>query len=248
MSLFKNMKTEGLEESQDRLGGFQPLESDIYEATIKALYAGQSPGGAMSLSVIADVGGKEYRETLWITNKKGENFFMAKDKAGKETGKKSPLPGFTVANDICLIATEKELSEQDTEEKVINVYNFEQKKELPTAVPMITEAIGKKVALGIIKQIVNKNEKQGDEYVPTAESREENLIDKVFHPELKITVAEARKGQKEPAFWDAWLKRNQGQTRDRREIKEGGQAPKAGTKTGAQAPAAGQQRKSLFGK
>ena len=37
MSIFANMSSTGLEESQDSLGGFSLLESDIYEATIKAL-------------------------------------------------------------------------------------------------------------------------------------------------------------------------------------------------------------------
>lgn len=242
--LFKNFTTTDLEESQDRLGGFQALDSDIYPATIKALYAGESSGGAVSLTLIADLGGKaEYKETFYITNKQKENFFI-----NKQSNKKSPLPGFTVVNDLCLIATEgKELSECATEEKVVNVWDSDQKKELPKAVQMVTDVLGKKVALGILKQLENKSKKEGDEYVPTAETREVNLVDKVFHPEAKVTVAEARSGKKEPGFWDAWLKRNQGQTRDRREIKDGqavaGGPPKAGgVPTANAAP-----RKSLFG-
>ena len=68
-------------------------------------------------------------------------------------------------------------------------------KELPTNV-QITAAIGQKIS-GIVKQTVNKNEKQGDEWVPTAETRDENVIEKVFHPELNRTIAEARNGQEE---------------------------------------------------
>mgnify|MGYP003346034237 CR=1 FL=1 len=257
-NLFKNMTTTGLEESQDRLGGgYQTLETDIYVGTFKALYAGESKGGAISLNLVADLGnGREYKETLWITNKQKQNFFVNKD-----SGKKSPLPGFTVANDLCLIATDKELSDLETEEKVVKIYDYEAKKELPQAVQMVTEALGKKVALGIVKTIENKTEKVGDEYVPTAETREVNSIDKVFHPEAKVTVAEARQGKTEGEFWDAWSKRNKGQTRDKRSIKDeaGGAAggtgsapPKAGGKptsgspAGAGKPAA--PKKSLFSK
>lgn len=250
MSLFGNLTSEGLEKSQDRLGGFSPLDSGVYTATIKALYAGQSAGGAMSITLLAELdNGREYRETMYVTNKEGKNFFLNKE----DRTKKVPLPGFTAADDICLIATGKPLAEQDSEEKVINVYDFDHKKEMPKAVPMIVEAIGQQVTLGIIKQLVNKNAKQGNEYVPTAETREENFIDKVFHPTLKLSVAEARNGQDEPKFQEAWIARNKDQVRDKRTIKDGeagsaggGRPPKA---AGA-APAAGgaaPARKSLFG-
>lgn len=240
MSLFKSLNTDGLEQAQDRLGGFSPLDTDIYTGTIKALYAGRSSGGAMSLTLLADINGKEYRETLWVTNKKGENFFT------NQQNKKVPLPGFTVADDICLIATGEPLSAQEPEDKVIKVYDFEAKGEVQKSVEMITAAIGKKVSLGVIRQLVNKNEKSADGvYVATAETREENFIDKVFHPDHKVTVVEARNGQEEGKFWDGWLERNKGQTRDKRTVKEG----EAGSKTPPKAApgAAAAPRKSLFG-
>jgi len=246
MSLFGNLKTDGLEQSQDRLGGYKPLETDIYIGTIKALYAGKSDGGALSVNLIADFNGQEYRETFWVTNKKGENFFLNKD----DKTKKVPLPGFTVAEDICQIALGVPLAEAAMEERTIKLYDPEAKRELPKAVQMIVDAIGQPIALGVLKSIVNKNEKVNGEYVPTAETREENSTDKVFHPTAKLTVAEARQGATEAKFWDGWLERNKGQTRDRRSIKDGaagapraaGAAPKAGEQAAA-AP-----RKSLFGK
>lgn len=246
MTIFSSLTTEGLEESKDRLGGFAPLETDIYVAKIKALYAGQSSGGAMSVTLIAALqDGREYRETVYVTNKNGQNFFLNKH----DNNKKVPLPGFTVIDDICLIATGKPLAEQTAEDKVVQVYDPEAKKELPKSVPMLMDAVGQDIGLGIVKQLVNKNEKQGNEYVATAATREENFIDKVFHPTMKLTVAEARNGQDEGKFWDAWVKKNQGQTRDKREIKDGeagssARPPKAGTPptAGGQAP-----RKSLFG-
>lgn len=243
MSLFNKLTNDGLEESQDRLGGFSPFDSDIYVGDIKAAYAGQSQGGATSVSLIVDFSGKEYRETFYVTNKKGENFFISPEK------KKVPLPGFTVVDDICLIASGKPLAEQNTEEKVINLYDFDAKKELPKSVPMLTDLLGQKIALGVLKQLENKNVKQGDEYVPSAETREINIVDKVFHPEVKLTVAEARNGKDAPEFWDKWVERNKGQVRDKRTDKGGaggntGAPPKAsGAAGGTAAP-----RKSLFGK
>lgn len=246
-NLFGNLTSEGLEESQDRLGGFSPLETDIYTGVIKALYGGASAGGAKSVTLIAEFNGKEYKETFYVTNKKGENFFLNKD----DNKKKVPLPGFTVVDDICLIATGNPLSAQQTEEKVIKLYDYEQKKEVPTAVPMIMEAIGQKISLGILKILENKNTKVGDEYVPTAETREINAVDKVFHPEMKLTVAEARAGVEEAKFWDSWSDRNKGNTRDKRTLKEGeaGAATSRPTRAPGAAPSAGAPaQKSLFKK
>lgn len=245
MSLFQGLDNDGLEQAQDRLGGFQPLNTDIYIAKIKAAYAGKSAGGAVSVTIMADIDGKEYRETIYVTNKKGENFFMSPT----DKSKKVPLPGFTTMNDICLIGAEKPLSQMDTEEKVINIYDYDQKKEVPKPVQMLVELLGKSVALGITRQLENKTVKDSNGvYQPTADTREINTVEKVFHPELKLTVVEATNGKTTPEFWDSWLERNKGQTRDKRTVKEGeagkSGAPKvAPTATPSQAP-----KKSLFGK
>lgn len=245
MSLFNNLSNEGLEEVQDRLGGYTPLDTDIYTGKVKAFYVGKSTGGAMSITLIADINGREYREVLWVTNKKGENFYLNQN----DKTKKVPLPGFTIADDICLITTGEPLSKQDTEDKVINIYDYEAKKELPTSVQMVTAVLGQEVSLGIIRQTVNKTQKDSNgEYVPIAETRDENVIDKVYHPVHKLTVAEARNGKEKGEFWDAWLERNKGQTRDKRTIKEGeagkAGAPKAAPKADSASAA---PRKSLFG-
>lgn len=249
MSIFANLKTDGLEESQDRLGGFRALETDIYTGVIKAFYLGQSSAGATSITLIADMGGQEYRETIYITDKKGKNYFLNKD----DNTKKVPLPGFTVINDICLITTGEPLSEQEkhVEEKTVKVYDTEAKKELPKAVNMIMSVVGQKISLGILKQLENKSDKVGDEYVPNAETRETNTIDKVFHPEEKLTVVEAMAGATEAKFWDGWSERNKGNTRDKRTIKEGEAGATRGAPKAGSASASGSSdapRKTLFGK
>jgi hypothetical protein len=252
-TLFGNLSTEGLEESTDRLGGYQPRNTDIYEFTIKAMYVTKSAGGATAVNLLAEEGGKEYRETFWITNKNGENWFPAKDAQGKPTGKKSPLPGFTMIDDICLIATGKGLAEQDAEDKVAKVW--EDGKEVNKALPHLTEVAGQKVALAVVRKLVNKSVKNdAGVYVPTAEEREENVTEKVFHPELKVTCAEARNEATEPVFWDAWIELNKGKVKDGRKFdgKQGGTAggPPQSAKAGAPAAAGGdaKPRTSLFAK
>lgn len=250
MSMFANLKTEGLEESQDRLGGYAPWETDIYSGTIKMMYAGESAKGAKSVTVVFEAGGREYRETVYVTNQKGENFFPNKD----DPKKKVPLPGFTTIDDICLCASGAPLCDQDIQEKMVKLWDPEEKKELPKSVPVLVDLIGKPVSLAISKVLENKNKKNDStgEYEPTAEERNINVIEKVFHTESKMTATEARNGKTEGEFWTAWVERNKGQTRDKRKIKDGsaGQAgrPTPRTQGGPpQASAGAPARKSLFG-
>lgn len=247
-NMFGNLTTDGVEEAQDRLGGFRVLESGAYTVTIKAAYAGKSANSAaQSVTIIADTEeGVEYRETFWVTNKKGENFYVDNDK------KKQPLAGFTYIDDICLVTTNKGLPQMATEDKVMNVYDPEAKKEVPKSVPMLVELLGKKCTLGIVKELVNKQTKNSNgDYEDTADTRETNATNKVFHFPSNLTTVEARKNIQTPTFYGAWVERNKEQTRDRRSIKDGASAQ--GGRSGRPAgtpPKAGEsaaKTTSLFG-
>jgi len=254
MSLFGNLTTEGTEATEDRLGGnFGAIDTDVYTGKIKMAYAGQSAQGARSVTLIlagGNYGDREYRETIYITNRKGENFYT-------KDGKKHQLPGFIVMNHLCQVTVGKELHEMTGEDKMVNIYDPEQKKEMPKSVPVLTELLGQEVSLAIVRSTENQTEKQGDQYVPKADgsTRDVNNIDKVFHTATKMTVHEAQARQKPGGesvvaeFWDKWVERNKGQTRDKttktsgagQSGRPGGGAPQSGNSTG-QAP-----RSSLFG-
>jgi hypothetical protein len=243
--MFENMTNEGHEKTEDRLGGFSKMETDIYLGTVKVAYGSKAASGAMAVNLILDINGQEHRETVYVSNKKGETYFLNKD----DNTKKVSLPGFTLINDLCLVAAGVTLAGVTTEDKIINIYDFEQKKEMPKSVPVITDLLGKKAFFAITKQIVNVNEKKGDEYVATAKTREENVIDKVFEEHSRMTVSEAIAANEsgktgEAKFFDAWKERNEGKTRDKRSIKDGSAGassgpPKSGSTTAT--------RPSLFG-
>lgn len=244
MGMFDNLTTEGLAEQEDRLGGFSLFETDAYDAKIKVMYGGvaQAPSKAQSVTVIADIGGKEYRETIWVTDKEGKNYFL--NKTDNQT--KVALPGFQIINDICLMTTEKEINKQIIEEKVVNVYDYDAKKELPKSVPVFVETIGKEITLGITKNIEDKNKlnESTGKYEPTGETRETNTINKVFHYPSGLTVPEA-KAQKPAEFKTAWVEKNKGQVINRAKgNKQNGKGgpPQAGSSS-AQKPST-----SLFGK
>lgn len=236
MSIFSKLTTDNVEPTRDSLGGYQALESGIYLATIKAVYITMSRNNAMAANLLLDIDGREYREQLWITNSKGENWYKS-----SRTGNRMFLDGFTQLNDICLCACNKELKQMDTESRVFNVYSIESHKEVPTEVPTITELAGKQVALGILKETVNKRVKDSNgNYVDSAETKDENRINKVFHAEKHLTVNEARMGKTEPAFYDRWLEKNQGVTRNRVN-------PVANTVGAGQAQQLKEAPRSLFG-
>jgi hypothetical protein len=244
--MFNTMTNDGHEKTEDRLGGFSRLETDIYEGTVKVAYGSKSDGGATAVNLIIDMNGTEHRETIWVTNKQGETFFFNKT----DPTKKVSLPGFTTINDLCLVAAGMPLSGVTTEEKVVKVYDFEARAEVPKSVPVIMELVGKKALFAVLKVIENVNEKRGDEYVATAKTRELNQIDKVFDLATKATVAEAMAAHEtgkplEVSFHDKWLERNKGKERDKRSIKDGAAAKAGGPpQSGNTATAA---RPSLFG-
>ena len=239
---FGNLSQDGLEKTGDSLGGGGVFDSDLYTGNIVLAYAGKSDGGANFFEVHVDTGnGRVYRERLWVTNKVGQNFY-------ERDGKKSPLPGFTTANDLALLSTGHELNAQTFEEKVVKLYDFDAKAELPKKVQAATSMMGLPVTIGVLKAIVDKQKKNdAGGYEPTGETREENNIDKVFHAESGKTVSEFSTKAETAEFKDKWLAKNKGQVRNKAKGAEGKSgAPGRPAPTGG-AAAAGKSSQSLFG-
>lgn len=234
---FGNLGTEGLEQARDSLGGGGAIDSDVYDGTIKLAYAGASQGGARFLAVHIDINGRDYRETLYVTNKEGKNYW-------ERDGKKNPLPGFTTANDLALMSTGVGLADQDIEEKVVNLYDFDLKKEIPTKVQALVSMMGKPITVAVFKQIEDKNKKNETTgaYEATGETREVNVIDKVFHTASGKTVSEFV-GKVEAEFKGKWVEKNKGTVKNKAKGAAGNSgAPGASSGSAKAAPS-----KSLFG-
>lgn len=239
MGFLSDLKTDdSIEAEQDSLGGgSRILESGIYDFTVSLAYLDYSQGGAKSLNVTLTNAAKQtVREQLWMTSGKAKgqkNYYEDKN------GKKKYLPGFITANHLSLITTGEEISELEPEEKTINLYNFDMKKEVPTKKQVITEMLGKEVTVAVLKKIVDKNVKDADgNYVPSGETREINEIDKVFTPDTHLTVVEIRAENEEPKFYNDWAEKNTGKTRNQTSAAKTQQAPAAESKP----------KKSLFNK
>lgn len=219
-----------VKETKDTVGGgFSVRASGIYDATIKMAYLGKSSGGAMSLPCIFDIDGSEYRETLYLTSKDGKPYYTDKD------GAKQYLAGFLNGDALALLTTGKPLADCVTERKVVKLYNFEQKKDVPTEVDCLVGLLGGKVKLGVLQELSFKSVKQPDgTYKETNETREANVIDKVFHATSGKTVNEFRAKVAEAEFMPKWAEKWTGKVKD----KTAGKTPAAGTPRTAQAATA----------
>ena len=214
MSLLKNLTSDAtIKGETDSVGSGGVVESGLYESTITMAYFEKSKGGALGMFLTAKTdSGNEIKQTLWMTSgtaKGGKNFY-------EKDGVKNFLPGYLAANSIALLACAKEVNALETEEKVVKVYSYEAKAEVPTKVECAVELIGQKVILGIIKQTVDKT-KQGDdgEYHATGETRDENELDKVFRARDRMTTAEIRSGAETALFADTWADKWTNKTKNR---------------------------------
>ena len=221
MGRFKMHDDIKLEETSMGGGSFL-WDSGVYDCVIDMAYFDKSQGGAESLNItLLNSEGKKLKQTVWITNRKGDVHYM------NAKGEKKYLPGYNTANNMCLTATTEDLDAltDKAEKKTINVYDFAAKKEKPTEKEVLIDVLGKKVKVAVLKQTVNKRVKQGNEYVDSAETRDENEIKEFYFADSGLTVVERSKDIDEAILIHRWEERNKGKTLNRVKEVKGGTAP-----------------------
>lgn len=224
--MFENLKQDdAIADETDTLGGGMP-DSGAYEAAVDMAYVEESSGGAMGLHLsLATANGGQIRQTIYMTSgkQKGQkNFYIDRQ------NNKQYLPGFTQAQSLVNLTIGKNLDEMTPEARTIMVYDYDAKKELPTEKQVLTELLTQKIVVGVIKQTVNKNVKNSEGvYVPTAETRDELVIDKFFESGTGCTTVEKKAGLAKGEFLAKWVAKNAGTVRDRTVPVEGGSAPAA---------------------
>ena len=242
MSLLKTLATDDtIAQERDSVGGNGPLDSGLYTMSIAMAHIKKADSGALGLVLsLKTEDNKEVRQTMWMTSgsaKGGKNYY-------EKDGEKHYLPGFLQANAIALLSCGKEISDLDTEEKVIKLYSFDAKAEVPTKVDAVVDLIGKQIIVGLIKQTVDKTAKDGNGvYQPTGDTREENEIDKIFRASDRMTTAEIRAQATEATFIDTWANKWTGKTKN----KAKGFTGTAGAPGAKPAAASTKPTTSLFG-
>ena len=244
MSLLSGLATSNdIAAEKDSIGGGIVLDSNLYNFTVKLAYLQKAASDALSLVVhLTTEDNKEVRQQFWMTSGKEKgckNYYVDKK------GDKQYLPGFNMANSLCLLTVGKEISQMNPETKVVNVYSKEASAEVPTNVEMLTELLGKQVLGGLIKQVVDKTAKDAaGNYQPTGETREENELDKLFRERDGKTTAEILAQAPEAVFIETWKKKWVGQVKDKSTKTAGtAGAPKA---AGAAATGTAKPQNSLF--
>lgn len=239
MSLLATLTTDSKIADETDSVGSRVLDTDVYRATITSAYIGTADSGALSLVLQAKTETNDtIKSTLWMTSgkEKGCKNYYEKD------GEKHYLPGFLHANSLALLTCGKEISQIETEQKVVKVYSSTAKAEVPTKVEMLMELLGKEVKIGLMKQKVDKTKKNAaGVYEATGETREENEIDKLFRASDDKTTAEIRAQAEEAVFINTWLDKFKGTVKN----KSKGQAGTAGA-PGAPASATKKAATSLF--
>ena len=194
-------------------GGSYLWDSGVYKTIVDMAYFDQSKGGAHSLNVtLLGEDGKKLKQTIWFTNRKEEVHFI------NQKGEKDYLPGYTLANNLALIITGEDINEafESSEKKMVNVYDFNEKKEKPTEKSVATSLLGKQVKVAVLKQTVNKRVNDGTgNYVDSAETRDENQIKEFYFSDSDLTVVEKAKDAKEALMMPKWAERNTGKTLNR---------------------------------
>lgn len=205
MSLFAAIQNSNVQtKEEDVLGGSRTVPSNVYPAGIKLAYLDKSAKGA--ICVVFDfalmVNGKErnHKETIYISNAAGS--FTYKD---KKTGEDKPMPGFVTVDSICKAITGKSITQMTTEKKLVKIYDYTQKAEVPQEKEVLMDLVRGKLELGIQELTVDKTVKSDTgEYVPTGETRDINELSKVF-TEDGLTLVEKDAGKTETKFKEAWI-------------------------------------------
>lgn len=184
-------------------GGFT-LGTGLYPMVVENAYLDKSKTGAMSINLHLkkQAGGNQvYRHTIYITSgdAKGNKPYYEKD------GKKHPLPGYALVDQIAKITAGVPLSQVETDEKLVNLYDFDAKAEVPREVPVVTGMLGQEILVGMHLKRENKRAQSNGKWVDTNEAREYNEINKVFYPD-GFTVTEKAAEAEEAAFVQKWAK------------------------------------------
>lgn len=199
----------------------EPLPSDIYNLILVHAYAQKATSGALGVHVLFKVADgehkdREFRITEYVTSgdKKGNKTYYEKKQDGGKV-EQFALPGFSLIDSMAQLVAKKSIVNCAVEKRVIKLYDYNKRAEVPTEVYMFVELVNKGVCGCVLHRIENKNAKntQTGEYEPTAQTYSTNVVDKFLSAANRKTVSELQHDI--PAdFKDKWLDKWKGQIDD----------------------------------
>lgn len=208
MSLLNKLKTSanttGIKggKEKDTLGGGGVQDTGLYGFTLDSAYFTEAKSSALGivLNLVLDSGAK-YSETFYVTTgkEKGCNPYYEKN------GEKTYLPSYVKMNSFVEAVTGKEISLQNTEERVVDIYDYETQTTIPTKVEMLVDLLKTTGFVGVHKIRSNKQIKGDNGYIDSPDERFTNQIDKFFNAN-KQTHSEQSAGV-EASFVTKWVEK-----------------------------------------
>ena len=204
------------------------IDSGVYPVTIDLAYLVESKGGSTMLNIHFKedpFGGFTVKERLILTSghaKGKKNTYTDSD------GVKHLLPGMSHADSIAKLTCGKGFGQlmPSVEKKMVKLWNFDAKAEIPTEVDVVMDLMGKKLQVGILKVEENKRRNEGGNWVDTNEKKDKNELDRVFNEDGQ-TAIEATAGQP-GTFLEKWKGKNDGRTVNRYKPVPGAATPTPG--------------------
>ena len=226
----------------DRLGGDGYVwQSGVFPVVIDLAYLSESSSEAVGLNMVyKDENGRELKNTLWI--KSGKNSKNPKKTYYVKEGVKHNLPGMNHANAIALLTLGKQLTDLTVTEKTVALWDYDAKAEVNTKVEVYMDLIDQRIDVGVLRQIVDKNElnETTGKWEATGEVRDINEVDKFFRESDGLTVTEIQAGETVPTFKEKWETKWTGVTQNK------ATAVKASGATGGSPATAPTTTKKLF--
>lgn len=200
MSLFGKGPTGTVEKEQDY--SKRTVDTGAYEGIIKMAFVGAAPSGAKFVTLqLKLANGKDYTETVYITNKEGSVTY-------KKDDKEFFLPGYTLINNLAILTTNRGLFdlEGDVETRTVKLYDYDAKADVATDVPAIIPMIGQKVLVAISEEEYAKTKRNDStgKYDPTGEYGVKNQLVKAYCPETRKSPVELR-DNKDATALDNWV-------------------------------------------
>lgn len=195
------------EEEKDviRKGGYIK-DTGIYDGQLDVIYLEKTTKGSLMAKIVVtlDDGSKVTDDECIMTNKSGTLLPYTIDKKGEKRALigYNRILGFlrTVGSDVDLV----DLGAADCEKKVIKIYDFDERAEVPKEKTVFMDAFRVPVKVGIIKEVNDKRVQNSEgEWVASGEVRESNKIDRIFTKD-GLTRAEIKNDATEPKYLNEW--------------------------------------------
>ena len=187
----------GVELQADQISDKKYLKkSGVYTAELVMVYMKESKNGATGIQLDFQTEDNEIYtvDNLWVTNRKGEPYYVVSK--GPDKGDKKPLPGMMDLMKYCKLLTGNAEEFQKTDTTIYPVYNKDKKAFVDSEVKSVPGLIGNVVQLVLQETVQDKtalNSGSG-KYEPTGETRVSLELKTILDGATGKTLAEKEAG------------------------------------------------------